>query len=1290
MAEKFFVRPADGEVVAIPEENEQKALDRKYVPATDAQVADFKARDEAAASPVSSFVKRGVESVLPIFNPADWAYGALSLPTQRETSGIVSEYLAQKPWGWAQDVSKAISAGQALQQAQQPVDVERTGREAIKDIIRPITTPELEVELGVTTPEAYRARAEVAPKVNLPLLGETPVPDLLGLVAASTLPRAIAKRTALSTAGKSVRLAEAEAASVDAVDRARQLLHEKAEAGALTQEGAALRSSKVALAPEVEKAAQLQRVLEKPPIDLREAMEEATKAGEQVAQASAAVEARKAFFSKFPKGERLAQRAEQIIKAAPDASTLEIISNVAGRPISQAVERSTLNLIEKSPLSRAPQVVKDIVARGLATGAGSSADMALMSLGMIPQEEMLGDTRITGEQAMAGMSRGALKGFLPGAVLGAAPPAIIGTANAVSKASEGVRNVFVDLYRTVSPMVTELNPETQQMLESMRSEFDAKALIKDPVDLIRARLDEQTPKPIAPRPAEQIGQMPVVTDMPMQPPEYVAGPKPKLEFDLERPVEPQYVPKPAAPLKPIIKEVDLDPIAIDLTKKLQERDDLVGDLRRQFTTDIRRVEEREMINHEFELRAERATSDFQEELGGRPLTKKDQTALNKRIKLIMDQPKAESLTLADAIDKIVKDTVENEPRAVEASVMNKLTDLAEKTRDLAKRKDLSPGDYAHELGVIKHQAYDLTKERVVTQAEQTAKSAANKVGRLFIDSLENEGKWGASAVREQLGNRALLEESLANENLMNLFGIKEKTGIKRTQKVYDANAVKKFLSNLSGAEMDTLFRRFQERERAIEGLVEQVKLSSEKYEGATNIPDVVDSISRTAKAFEEGQAKYLQKIVDEHAISEHERMAADYKQTVREITKQNNKIKAEYDAEISAYEQLKAEAEKKLADAKEQYPLQEAEKRADAAQKLADYKEELRVIESRMNEAKQEIQKKQQVVDKQAALEVERFNQRLAGRKQAIDRQMELLKKSWKFGMVKDAAIALGIHANPIVGALATSYRVLANPVSTYKALDLVEKAARSTRNATYDIVDWASGYSPKRPAGVRPAKPLSMEQQRELYQQRAKELRELSTPKGMSDHLKSVALDIETAAPKIAAHSRMASAAAIAYLNSTAPKPPPGLAPMQQANWMPPDHKIIEQNQRQDAVENPVGTLYRMAEGSATKAETETMDVVYKALMADVRERMLRRMKENPNMPAERRRMMSRMLNVDIDGSAAAGAAAQQVYGAQNTPIKPAVGSQIPISRAAALNVSARESMDTVDRRTDQEGARR
>jgi len=1313
MADQYFVSPESNEVVAIPEENAQKALSLKYAPASESQIAAFKAKDEALKSPVSSFFKRAAESAVSALSPTDIAYGALALPTATEAAEIVGKTLADYTPDWAKKASAALTVGTALEKQRAlekygVADVERAGRETMQAAIRPLTVESLEIASGLTTPEAYRARAETGPKVTLPLLGETPVADLVGLVGAATLPRKLAK-VAISGRAKAAEAAAAEAAHVDALDSARRLLAEKANASALTREAAIIGQPSVLLGPEEQIAQRMARVLEAPTPDLAATMKAATEAGEKVVESAAAAEARAQLLAKIPGGEKIARGFEKALKAGADANALELVGNVAGRPVSRLVETSARNLIEKAPaLSKAPQAVKDIVARALATGAGSAADMALLSLGQIPQEELLGDTRVTAEQALANMKNAALSGFKLGAVIGGAPPAIVSGVDAIGAASSKIRNAFLDLYPRVSAPLTGASAESYAALESMRDSLSR----PDAVDLIERKIAETMgPEPKPPTPMPAAPTVAVTTDLPTEPAAYEARPRPTLEFDQQAPGKPKLwdlvsVPK-ANEVK--LKPVDFDRVASELAKEMQGRSDMVDDLLVNFNTKIRRAEEAPLINHYYDVLAEQVRSGFEEQLAGRKPTAKDNQFLMGLMQKVYEVPRDEATRLSTKAKEIIKQVANDEPRAVPLQTLMKLDALADEMANLATDQRALPSDVADKIGDIKRRAFDLTKPRVrgevILQEEQIARRAANDFGHEIIRSLENDKLWGDNAVREQMVNKALTNYTTSRANVLGDLGVTEQVGIKTKEKIFDPGEIKKLFSKLTSAEQDTVLRHFQEHEAAVDALVNQIKISAKKYEGPHNLSAVSEAMGRTAKAYTAAESEFFSKLDNDYALQMNEKLRADAEQFNRYLKKLNSDLTSDYKKQVKAFEEAEAEAQKKFEQAKLEYVEQEGVRRLEASEAMAKYKAEIEDTKNALAQAKQAFKERQQTIDAENLRAKEAFDNQLAMRRGAVDRQIKLLNQGAKLGALGDTVkmlkyfggrvVAGGavLSGHPVLGAAIATGDVLYNPIRTYRTISALEKAARKTQAATEDFVDWAAGYRKSVPAEYKPETAgMSAAQKRKLFEERTRMVEDLSTPRGMEDHLDRMASEIDGAAPKIAAYSRTVSATALAYLRNAIPQPPPGLSPMQQAAYVAPDNKVNEYMQKHDTVENPTGALYRVAEGSATQAEVNTLNAVYPLMMQDVRQRMLKRLRETPDMPANRRRVISRMLGIDIDGAISAGATAQKTYLEQNRPpaIPKPIGSQIPSGRAAALNVAGREAQDTVDRREDQRGARR
>jgi hypothetical protein len=146
-------------------------------------------------------------------------------------------------------------------------------------------------------------------------------------------------------------------------------------------------------------------------------------------------------LGKIPGGKTIPSGVGKILGSLDDASALTLADKLVRSPIAQATETSALDLLESTPyLSKASPVVKNIVAKAVANGAGSSAELALLSLGQISQEDILGDHKLTAERAAAAMKEGALGGFELGFLTG-------GTGAATSAGLRGAARVAGDATR---------------------------------------------------------------------------------------------------------------------------------------------------------------------------------------------------------------------------------------------------------------------------------------------------------------------------------------------------------------------------------------------------------------------------------------------------------------------------------------------------------------------------------------------------------------------------------------------------------------------------------------------------------------------------------------------------------------------------------------------------------------------------------------------------------------------------------------------------------------------------
>ena len=217
----------------------------------------------------------------------------------------------------------------------------------------------------------------------------------------------------------------------------------------------------------------------------------------------------------------------------------------------------------------------------------------------------------------------------------------------------------------------------------------------------------------------------------------------------------------------------------------------------------------------------------------------------------------------------------------------------------------------------------------------------------------------------------------------------------------------------------------------------------------------------------------------------------------------------------------------------------------------------------------------------------------------------------------------------------------------------------------------------------------LSAKQQRNAFEERSKKIALLaSDPVEMEAHLDSVTGGAGDVAPNITAHVKASAATAITQLAAAIPQPPPNLPPYERAKWKPNDAQVRQFNEQYDATTNPASVLSRVAAGTATRREVRTLRSSYPTVVRDLQNRVIEKIKENPDkLSAERRRMVSMLLGVDVDAQTTPSTviSAQGVYLQSQQPTQQQA--QMPVSRADKLNLSNRAEYNTAARREAQRG---
>ena len=213
------------------------------------------------------------------------------------------------------------------------------------------------------------------------------------------------------------------------------------------------------------------------------------------------------------------------------------------------------------------------------------------------------------------------------------------------------------------------------------------------------------------------------------------------------------------------------------------------------------------------------------------------------------------------------------------------------------------------------------------------------------------------------------------------------------------------------------------------------------------------------------------------------------------------------------------------------------------------------------------------------------------------------------------------------------------------------------------------------------------MNAEREEYEQNIARVRQLSSDEdAIQQHLDDSVGGLRHDAPRISGHAEATTAAAIGYLSNQAPVPPPNLSPMQAKAWQPSDAQVRQYNQLYRTVDMPLSILSDASQGTLTRQQVDAINAVYPTLMGEIRQRIVKRIEENPDISASSRRMASLILGLDLDGqfSPATFNSAQQMYQQQ---MPPPAQQQMPVYRAKGLGASGRSGAETEAWRAAQRG---
>jgi hypothetical protein len=774
---QYLVHPDTGETVVVDPEWVDRAKAKDFTPASEQQIKAYDARVAVAESPVSSALKSVAEQGAEALAPTSLLRGATFLPTQAELTSMLAGYLPEQ-------LGKAVKTYVSLQP-----DQERAWRQTVAEALEPVTPMGAMIRAGITTPEAIEARREVLGRVPekvsvlgmdvpVPLVGGAPVTSLLGLGAAVATPAGLA-RLGKSLSGESLGI--------------KALSAKEAEAAA----AANLRALEGTAGPEV--------------VAAQEAMQDASLKTLEAVDAAAA---RRAVLAKIPGGEKVARTLEKALSVPEEASALNLVNKTVGKPISTAVEARTRSLAALAPGLKSSPMLQEIVAKAVSQGAGSAADMALLSLGVTSQEDILGDHQMTAERALANMGHAIIDGGLLGVVTGGVPAA---ASASLTKFGQGVRALNkwseTNVLRPVAKMATEAAPESVDALAARRADLGR------PVgELLAEEMEAREPLPVAP-------------------------------------------PSPPSPAVAVESPARIDKSAMELASAVREAKRSMRDMQKAFTP-IRAAEERTLIDNYYsyeKIRREQLRRSV--ELKQQGATAEEMQRAFEEIRSNVDSiPRNRAAEIANEITGRIEALKQVDAGAIPTGTIRAVQGYVEQLKSLAQSRK-SPAVVADTAGTIARSLFETAKpagENVtMTLQEQRANRLAFDAGHQLRDFLIDEEMWGPAAARE-LGIRVnLTRADAALKNFDSMFSKKQYTAPKKFVYKPDPGKIAKYLERRGTPAATLAEEAVADLRSSMNDLYADMRASERYYQGITGIPELGSKISEMSKAFDAAEQEAI-------------------------------------------------------------------------------------------------------------------------------------------------------------------------------------------------------------------------------------------------------------------------------------------------------------------------------------------------------------------------------------------------------------------------------------------------
>jgi hypothetical protein len=696
----------------------------------------------------------------------------------------------------------------------------------------------------------------------------------------------------------------------------------------------------------------------------------------------------------------------------------------------------------------------------------------------------------------------------------------------------------------------------------------------------------------------------------------------------EAPVMRETMPTPAAPT---LKPSEANKVARELSDILEQRHKATSDLEMWANAELRKIETGKIID----TRVNRQTAELEQQMLDSIGTRTPTFAENVMLEDIRSG-RAAAIPYRNAAYGLLEDakrlvSLVDDPLKYPDVVRKRMSDAAEKLESFLST-DPSPAEIHSKLKKMKRDIWDKTiprEERAsIKLADQMSNGAIMGLHRRFVDMLSDSDLWGYAGKREGEFNQMLTERNPAvKRHLKDFFKL---VPVEGGNKVYEIDR------------------------DAVLGAVKRLKIDP-----ATGMPDEASV----------GWLQNLKNVLDSDS------------RLIDEVQKTDLYAKQNFNKEMLTETLRQASSASSKA-------IDEAISSAKNKALVAEFKAAKAVSAADKKLAKEELDAAQVEYDKL----IQKRNDDLSSRLNAIGSGA----RSGGFMDAIDVATkgaAVGYYIHPTIGLLtsigAGAIKVASNPERIMKTLASLERmangASRKIDAGTSAIIRSGAPTTIRR-LGTAGAV-LSSKQEREQYQKNVDAVRLLAAgDNGTFDKLDEFNGPLSDDAPGIASHANTVTSSAASYLDSRIPKPPPNLPPMQLKNWGPTDAQVREYNRIHRTIDMPLSILDDASEGTLTRQQVQAVEAVYPALMGEIRDRIVTGLEESPEITASRRRTISMLLGVDIDGqtSPAIAMAAQSLYRQQQ---KQEPEAQMPVSRANKLNMANRAEYNTSARREAQRG---